>query len=320
MKRIISLCLTAALFAALFCGCGSTKIGKLKNTMTETERNSITVGPLSLLDNTYAYSWEFNREATEKIKDSVREISIYDEELDSTFIVHVTVPPDYKEGKTYPAFVMTDGVWRFGNHPALWNMMQDGKVEDVLLVSIGYDFSIDGTSEVRAWFLCEKKEALLDFITDNLMPYLNETYSIDFSRSAIYGHSSGGTFTHYAVCHSDLYENQPFQYYIIGSPAFWSPYFLPFQDEPGEYKKEYGYFDRNKALNKELYICAGKYEDPDYEDYYGENDTTLEGVEHLVERLDSYGYRKYVYELYDSHHYQYIPKMFEKFFLQYYGK
>lgn len=315
MKRILSLCLVAVMLIVSLCSCDK----KLDNSMTKTERESIKVGPLSLLDNNYLYPWEFDREATEEIKDYVREISIYDEELGDTFIIHVTVPPNYSEEKTYPAFVMTDGVWRFGNHPTLWKMMERGEVEEVLLVSIGYDFAVDGTGEARSRLLYEKKEEFLNFITDNLMPYLNETYSIDFSRSAIYGHSAGGAFTHYAVCHSDLYENQPFQYYIIGSPGLWSPNFLPFQKEPGEYKKEYGYFDRNKTLDKEIYICAGELEDPDYEEFYGDNDTTLEGVEHLTERFDSYGYDKYVCELYYSHHYQYIPEMFEKFFLRYYG-
>ena len=166
--------------------------------------------------------WEFDADAVASIADSVQEISMYDEELDTTFIIHVTLPPDFDAEKTYPMFVMTDGVWRFGNHPALWNLMQEKAVEDVILVSIGYDFQLDGTDNaVRATYFCEKKDLFLSFITDNLMPYLNASYSIDFSQSALYGHSLGGTFTHYAAFQSDLFENQPFQYYIIGSPAFW---------------------------------------------------------------------------------------------------
>lgn len=63
----------------------------------------------------------------------------------------MTLPPNFDTSKTYPMFVMTDGVWRFGDHPALWNMMQDGEAEDVILVSIGYDFQLDGADNaVRA--------------------------------------------------------------------------------------------------------------------------------------------------------------------------
>ena len=227
-------------------------------------------------------NWEFDAEEVLKIRDSVSEISIYDEELDTTFLVHVTLPPDFDASQTYPMFVMTDGVWRFGDHPALWNMMKNEEAEDVILVSIGYDLELDGTDNaVRAVYFCEKKDLFLDFITDNLMPYLSECYSIDFAQSGLYGHSLGGVFTHYAVCNSDLFENQPFQYYIIGSPAFWSPYFLPNADNPPAYQSEYGYFDRNDTLNKTLYVCGGEQEDADYEEYYGENDSTLEGISHL---------------------------------------
>ena len=266
--------------------------------------------------------WEFDADAVAAIADSVQEISMYDEELDTTFIIHVTLPPDFDAEKTYPMFVMTDGVWRFGDHPALWNLMQEKAVEDVILVSIGYDFQLDGTDNaVRATYFCEKKDLFLSFITDNLMPYLNASYSIDFSQSALYGHSLGGTFTHYAAFQSDLFENQPFQYYIIGSPAFWSPYFLESESNPPEYQTEYGYFDRNTSFNKTLYVCGGEQEDADYASYYGENDSTLEGITHLMERLKADGVTTAECKIYaDSNHYAYIPEMFQTFFLRFYRR
>lgn len=134
--------------------------------------------------------WEFDADAVAAIADSVQEISMYDEELDTTFIIHVTLPPDFDAEKTYPMFVMTDGVWRFGDHPALWNLMQEKAVEDVILVSIGYDFQLDGTDNaVRATYFCEKKDLFLSFITDNLMPYLKiSRFSIISSAVRRSGH------------------------------------------------------------------------------------------------------------------------------------
>lgn len=267
-------------------------------------------------------NWEFDSDEVTEIQDSVSEISIYDEELDTTFLVHVTLPPDFDASQTYPMFVMTDGVWRFGDHPALWNMMKNEEAEDVILVSIGYDFELDGTDNaVRAIYFCEKKDLFLNFITDNLMPYLSECYSIDVSQSGLYGHSLGGVFTHYAVCHSDLFENQPFQYYIIGSSAFWSPYFLPNEDNPPAYQSEYGYFDRNATFNKTLYVCGGEEEDADYAEYYGENDSTLEGISHFMQRLEEHSVTTAECRIYDgANHYEYIPDMFREFFLKFYGK
>ena len=64
----------------------------------------------------YRNVWEYDRDAVEKIKDSIDEINIYDEELDVDFLVHVTLPPDYDNSKTYPVFFLTDGVCRYGNY------------------------------------------------------------------------------------------------------------------------------------------------------------------------------------------------------------
>jgi len=258
-------------------------------------------------------AWEFDRAATEDIAPFVREISIYDEELDANFIVHVTLPPDFDEEKTYPAYVLTDGVWRFGNCPALRKAMEEDRAGDALLVTIGYDYSIDGMDNAnRSHFFFENCGKFLDFITDNLMPFLGEQYCIDFNNSMLYGHSAGGVFTHYAAFNSDKYENQPFGIYIIGSPAFWSPYFLPC-DGFEEYKTEYGYFDRNNTLDKRLFICAGENEDADYAEYYGENDSTLEGVENLTKRLSDYGFTDFECKIYpDSGHWQFIPQMLEE--------
>lgn len=62
-------------------------------------------------------------------------------------------------------------------------------------------------------------------------------------------------------------------------------------------------------MNKELYLTGGDDEDKDYEEYYGVNDSTLEGLLHLKERLDSHGITSYSYKIYDSNHYMYIPEM-----------
>lgn len=56
-------------------------------------------------------------------------------------------------------------------------------------------------------------------------------------------------------------------------------------------------------------ITGGDREDSDYEEYYGDNDSTLEGIANLCGRLDSYGVTTYVSKLYDSNHYMYVPTL-----------
>lgn len=261
----------------------------------------------------YRNVWEYDREAVEAIKDSIDEISVFDEELNTEFLVHVTLPPNYDKDKTYPVFFLTDGVWRFGNHTELRKVMEDGEADDVILVSLGYNYKIDGTNAYyRFTHLIQERDKLLDFITDNLMPYLGENYNIDYASSSLYGHSNGGVFAHNALFKSDLYENQPFGNYIIGSPAFWGLYDEDFDLDPEGCQSDYGYFDRNDTLDKNVFLCGGSQEDPDYADSYKGHDTTLEGLKKLGDRLKSHN-ANVTYKLYESHHYQFIPEMLTEY-------
>lgn len=268
----------------------------------------------------YRNVWEYDRAAVEAIKDSIDEISVYDEELDTEFLVHVTLPPDYDKNKTCPVFFLTDGVWRFGNHTELRKVMENGDAADVILVSLGYNYKTDGTNAYyRFMHLIQERDKLLDFITDNLMPYLGENYNIDYANSSLYGHSNGGVFAHNALFKSDLYENQPFGNYIIGSPAFWGLYDEVFDLDADGCQSDYGYFDRNDALDKKVFLCGGSLEDPDYADSYNGHDTTLEGLAKLNERLSSHN-ASVIYKLYESHHYQFIPEMLTEFLKETYPR
>lgn len=259
--------------------------------------------------------WEYEREAVEAIQDSIDEISIYDEEMDTAFTVHVTLPPDYDESQTYPVFFLTDGIWRFGNHPELRKLMENGEASPVILVSLWYSYNTpyDG-GNTRYFDLVINRDKLLNFVADNLMPYLTENYNIDCANSTLYGHSDGGVFTHYALFNSDKFDNQPFGHYIIGSPALWGLY--NYNDHENissdDVLNDYGYFDRNEKLSKSVFLCAGSQEDPDYADSYNGHDTTLEGTAKLKERLEAHD-ADLTYKLYDSHHYQYIPEMLAEY-------
>ena len=135
--------------------------------------------------------------------------------------------------------------------------------------------------------------------------------------STLYGHSNGGVFAHYALFNSDKYENQPFGAYIIGSPAFWGSYDAGIDKQTCD--SDYGYWDRNQTLDKDVFLCAGSQEDPDYTDLYNGNPPTLEGLSALKERLDKHS-KQCKYKLYDSHHYQYIPEMLDEWLTEHYAK
>ena len=253
--------------------------------------------------------WQMDEDKVASIKDHISEYHFYDEELDMGFTVHVTTPPTYDPSGSYPALVMTDAVWRFNDVTSLYDAISSGKADAQILITIGFEYDVDGwDNEVRSNVLCDHKKEFLDFITDNMMPYLGEEYDFDYGRSTLFGHSQGGVFTHYAAFNFDRYDNKPFANYIIGSPTFWTPYFTDVADFE-EYKNEYGYFDRNKTYDRNLLITAGDQEDEDYAEYYDGNDSTLEGVGHLEERLKADGVTTYQVKIYESHHSQYVPDM-----------
>ena len=271
-------------------------------------------------------SWELDRDEIEKIKDQVTEYTFYDEELDRKLVVHVALPKGIEEeakrttgkeeeaagGSASPALVLTDAVWRFNDIAKLLKEMEEGRADPQILISIGQDYTICNSDNMeRSALFCEGKDKFLDFITDNLMPYLGEKYSIDYENSTLFGHSLGGVFAHYALCNSDQYENQPFGCYIIGSPAFWSPYSREMSDY-SEQANDYGYLDRNDTITKRVFITAGSDEDEDYAEYFEDGDSTTESIVHLAERINSKcdpSSPMAKDKLYKSHHYQYIPDM-----------
>jgi len=212
------------------------------------ERSSITLGKLSPEHEFYGEVTTLDPECAEYIQ----ELSIYDAEIGDTFIVHISLPPDYQEGQKYPMVVMTDGVWRLSDHPELRPMMVEGEIRPVILVSIGYPNGYDYLT-IRERDLVDDPESYLHFIVDNLVPYLSENFPVDSGDMTIAGHSYGGYWTFYALFHNDTIGRSTFQNFYIGSPSFQaSTNSLQIKDFAENY------FERNTTLNANIYVCVGK--------------------------------------------------------------
>lgn len=307
IKKNCTLLLSLAMLFS-FVSCSSNNEGNsplespasgLINTMTDEEKESIVIGEVSSEQKYYS--------EVSDVAEYIQEMKIYDCELKSNYIVHITLPPDYDETKSYPMFLMTDGVWRLSDHAELRPMMTNGEIEDIILVSIGLDYDVDAEDvQVRWRELITSNDAFLDFITNNLAPYLGELYSIDYSRSALTGHSLGGLFTHYAAFNSDKYENQPFYYYLSSSPALWIStaynYSLDYESE---------YFDRNALLDKQIYVTAGSAEEKEILTY----------TQEFIDRAADYNITEIEYEIYpDLDHIQIFKPTLRKTLLKFFGK
>lgn len=215
--------------------------------MSEKEKKSIKVGKLSK-------EHEFYQEvvtADPAAKDYINEISIYDEEINDTFIVHLSLPEGYDKSKKYPLVLMTDGVWRLSDHPQLRQLMLKGEVEDVILVSVGYPNGYNYMA-TRERDLVTQPDLYLQFLVDNLMPYLYDNYSIDKTRVSLTGHSYGGYWALYTLFHSDTIAKNTFKYYYIGSPSVQEQTNRAFASA-----FEKWYYERKQELNCSVYVTVG---------------------------------------------------------------
>jgi predicted alpha/beta superfamily hydrolase len=185
-------------------------------------------------------------------------------------------------------------------------MMVNGEIEDIIMVSIGYNYGIDAEKvETRLVELVQKSDLFLNFITNNLVPYLGELYNIDYKRSALMGHSLGGLFVYYAVFNHDEYKNQPFNYYVMASPSF-SMTNIQSNWKYGDIEKDY--FKRNKTLKKEIYLTVG------------DKESGMSNIDNFLQRSKKYGITTIDYEIYNGNHTSYVKPMIRKSLLKYYNK
>ncbi|MDD6332798.1 MAG: alpha/beta hydrolase-fold protein [Clostridium sp.] len=254
-KKLYACVLTILLGASLFTGCQTSQKHPVATDLLPEERDSITIDSLSP-DHIY-YNEVISLDPS--CKNYIQELSIYDTEIDDTFIVHISLPPNYDETRSYPMLVMTDGVWRLSDHVELRPLMISGTIEDIIMVSIGYPNDYDYQT-IRERDLVDAPDAYLHFIVDNLVPYLEEIYSVDTENITLTGHSLGGYWAYYALFHSDTIGKNTFRNYYIGSPSMWASTNGTMMTA---YEEEY--YTRNQTLNANVYITVGSEEDSTFQ-------------------------------------------------------
>ncbi len=245
----------------------------------------------------------------------ISEMTIYDEELDSDYVIHISLPPGYNKeslshDKSYSLLMLTDGIWHLESHVMIRTMMQKGEIEDIIVVSVGlgYERKADRTP-IRAIEFVRKNNLFLDFITTNLIPCLEKLYRIDYSHSTLLGHSLGGLFTYYAVFCHDRYENQPFSYYIVASPSLWVTKIGWFGWHYGQQSKIIkDYFKRNQSFPKVLYLAAGNREKH-----------VRRVIGRVIRDMQQYGVKTVGYEIFAGNHVSYQKDMLARVLLKFYG-
>ena len=209
--------------------------------------------------------------------------------------------------------VLIDGL------PFSFSVVSDGEASPVIFVTLRIDYEINGYDDgVRYDEFVLQQEELLDFITNDLMQLVSLNYRTDSSQSVFFGHSLGGLFAHYALCNSDKYEYQPFANYIIASPAMWSYYYTGEENfdtsgipDPYAYREDFGYFDRNESMDKDVFICAGAEEHYNFD--APDLATIPEDAQTIYERFTSHGVNAEI-KLYEGMmHMSYVEDMLKDY-------
>jgi predicted alpha/beta superfamily hydrolase len=181
----------------------------------------------------------------------IQSFSIRSAIMGRQYDISIGFPTDYQahpETK-YPALIATDGNHMF---PFVWGvvdgLMDQGTIENLLLVTIGTPFELGDSTWVRRRIhefsppnwpmtdrfgqliqgLCRQSRLVppqpecvggaphfLRFIVSELLPALDGQVRIDRDRLGLFGVSAGGFFGAYAMFQAE----SPFKRYILSSPA-----------------------------------------------------------------------------------------------------
>jgi len=157
---------------------------------------------------------------------------------DREYIMHVTYAIDSViQGKKYPVLYYTDAWTSVDYFNQLGNdFIYSNEIENLILVGISFE------TDEQGWIDLRKKDFLpnltitdstrtagnfLNFISEELIPYVEQNYPADSSDRGIYGYSFGCLFSTYVL------KKKPFLFNRmgIGSPSLWFKDFTLLKDE-----------------------------------------------------------------------------------------
>lgn len=239
-----------------------------------------------------------------------------------TYEISVLLPADYSTEKTYPSVYLIDGHWHYLNVAAdAKRMMEQGEIEDIILVGIAYDGLAPNTlggfgtiSELRIDDLTFPKNEdsarlggkafeFREFIKDDLIPAVEDLYSTNSDRRTLMGHSLGGYFGIWEMF--TFSDSSLFTQIEAGSPAlWWADGYLMAQ--------EAAHAEADKALPFDLHTTMGSLESVTWNAFFDEFEARLETSKHPELR--------YIFERYPKGHTANAEEGFRQGLLYFFGQ
>jgi predicted alpha/beta superfamily hydrolase len=188
--------------------------------------------------------------------------------VEDDFFLYISVPENYESSdKTYPVLYILDGDMAYGMAASIARYLQfGGNIPELIIVGIGYGTlrKDDGNMRQRDYSPTEKSskpgitggaQNFLNFLTDELFPYIDSNYRTDKSDKTVFGYSIAGLFG----LHVLFNKPETFNRYIIGSPyLLWDNAVIFSEEEEASI--------RLPKLNAKVFISVGS--DESTEKYY----------------------------------------------------
>jgi predicted alpha/beta superfamily hydrolase len=262
------------------------------------QQHCILIGFLLIFQNAAISQIERNNETNPKVTLDRTEMRILHSKIvDQDYEIFISLPNGYNQSNSsYPVIIGLDAYTGFlimkgcvDAFTSLYPLMPE-----VILTGIGYggdetnslakwiagrtrDFTPlqnTGTEEFYEKFITDKGLAasdvqtggahlFLEFINNELFPFLNSNYRIDQENKVLVGASLGGLFAFYTVFH----KPDTFDKYLIESPSLHYSNGVTFQYE-NDYAKNHS------DLDMDIFMCAGELE--------GEHSVNVKKMEELL--------------------------------------
>jgi uncharacterized protein len=162
---------------------------------------------------------------------SIDERHLTSKEMDATYEILIYLPVSYPETqRKYPIMIMTDAYWAMGIAQTTFDLMTfyTHEIPEVIVVGIAYpstsllDMSRNRhrdmlPTHVEGYNPSGSADKFINFIKNELIPFVENNYRVDTNDKCFTGHSYGG------LLGSHILLEQPrlFNRYIIGSPSYW---------------------------------------------------------------------------------------------------
>jgi len=162
--------------------------------------------------------------------------SFYSSVLEENRKIFIRLPHHYDSNKSYPLIIKSDGNFNLERWDrSIVTLSEQGQIEDSIVVAIPNLFWSDSRnrdlvppyarrdvqiearpSDVNSPEIFGKADLFLSFIENEVLPYMESTYSINDNR-VLSGFSAGGSFVLYTITTKpDLFSG-----YFAFSPAAW---------------------------------------------------------------------------------------------------